>query len=132
MKKISGSFDVKISPLHKDESHPGVLLGRAGLDKTYHGNLAGKAKGEMLSARTETEGSASYVALECVDATLDGKKGGFALQHNAWMAAGAQMQTITVVPDSGTGELKGLKGSMKIRIEDGQHFYDFEYEIVPG
>ncbi|MDX9760394.1 MAG: DUF3224 domain-containing protein, partial [Bacteroidota bacterium] len=37
--------------------------------------------------------------------------------------------TLEVVPDSGTGELAGLTGKMNIRIENGQHYYDFAYEI---
>ncbi|MBK8491399.1 MAG: DUF3224 domain-containing protein [Saprospirales bacterium] len=31
---------------------------------------------------------------------------------------------------SGTGELKGLSGSMQILIEEGQHFYEFDYSIA--
>jgi hypothetical protein len=34
---------------------------------------------------------------------------------------------ITVVPDSGTGQLTGLTGTMMIKIADGKHSYDFEY-----
>lgn len=60
---------------------------------------------------------------------LDGKEGTFVLQHNGLMDGGASSLTVTVVPDSATGALKGLSGRMNIRIVDGKHFYDFDYEL---
>jgi hypothetical protein len=46
------------------------------------------------------------------------------------MARGAGQLVITVVPDSGTGELVGLAGAMAINIVDGKHLYDFEYTLA--
>jgi hypothetical protein len=87
--------------------------------------------GQMLSALTSTKGSAGYVAMEIVDGTLGGRKGTFVLQHSGTMDRGQSQLSVTVVPDSGPDELRGLSGSMKIRIEPGgQHFYDFDYQIV--
>jgi hypothetical protein len=87
--------------------------------------------GQMLSALTSTKGSAGNVAMEIVDGTLGGRKGTFVLQHSGTMDRGQSQLSVTVVPDSGTDELRGLSGSMKIRIEPGgQHFYDFDYQIV--
>jgi hypothetical protein len=43
------------------------------------------------------------------------------------MTSQGQHLTVSVVPNSGTGELLGLSGTMAIRIADGKHFYDFEY-----
>ena len=45
------------------------------------------------------------------------------------MARGAQQLTITVVPDSGTGQLAGLDGRMAIVIAEGKHSYEFEYTL---
>ncbi len=39
--------------------------------------------------------------------------------------------SVTVVPDSGTGELVGLSGRMTIDRVDGEHHDDFTYEL-PG
>jgi hypothetical protein len=69
------------------------------------------------------------VALERVTGSLHGREGSFVLQHSSTMARGVQQQTIAVVPDSGTSELRGLTGQLVIRIEAGQHFYDFEYVL---
>jgi hypothetical protein len=84
----------------------------------------------MLSAGTSTPGSAGYVALEQVTGELDGRPGTFVLQHNATMNRGVPSLSIAVVPDSGTGQLAGLSGTMAITITDGKHFYDFEYTIL--
>lgn len=124
----SGTFDVAITPLdlHFDG---GDKLGRMSIDKTFHGGLEATSQGEMLTAGTDVKGSAVYVAIEHVTGTLDGRKGGFTLHHRGIMNRGAAELVVNVVPDSGTGELEGISGEMNIRIEDGRHFYDFEYEL---
>jgi len=127
----SGAFDVKLTPQSSDPLPEGTTLGRMSIDKQFHGDLEGSSKGEMLSAMTSVKGSAGYVAIERVTGALGGRKGSFVLQHSGTMARGAQQLTITVVPDSGTGDLAGLTGAMTIRIEaGGKHFYEFDYEIA--
>lgn len=132
--KISGTFDVKMTPLTLADDRPAesgaAKLGRMSLDKQYHGSLTATATGEMLSAMSSVGGSAGYVAIERVNGTLDGRSGSFALQHTGTMTRGAPELLIRVVPDSGTGQLTGLTGTMGIRIEaGGKHFYDFEYTL---
>jgi hypothetical protein len=99
--------------------------------KQFHGDLEGTSTGEMLSAGTSTQGSAGYVAIERVTGTLGGRSGTFILQHSGTMTRGAPQLSITVVPDSGTGQLAGLTGTMTITIVNGKHSYEFAYE-VPG
>ena len=99
------------------------------IDKRWHGDLEGNSKGVMLTAGTEVKGSAGYVAIEHVTGTLHGKQGSFIFQHSATMNRGAPSLTITVVPDSGTGELVGLTGTLMIIIADGKHSYEFEYTL---
>jgi hypothetical protein len=105
-------------------------VGRMAIAKQFHGGLEAVSRGQMLAAMTDTEGSAGYVAIERVTGTLDGREGTFALQHSGTMTRGAQQLSITVVPDSGTGELAGLAGTMTIQIADGKHSYDFEYTLT--
>jgi hypothetical protein len=45
------------------------------------------------------------------------------------MTQGESQLTVTVVPDSGTGELTGIAGTLIIKIEGGKHFYEFEYTL---
>lgn len=124
-----GTFNVKLGPLSLHDETAGPLLGRMSLDKQFHGDLEGTSKGEMLSARTEVSGSAGYVAIEGVSGRLHGRNGSFVLQHSGTMDRGAQQLSVTVVPDSGTGELVGLAGKMTITITDTEHWYDFEYTL---
>jgi hypothetical protein len=121
----SGTFDVKLKLLEPN----GSPIGAMSIDKTFHGGLKGKSLGQMLAVRPDVPGSAGYVAMERVDGTLDGRRGTFALQHSGTMQKGAQSLSITVVPDSGTGELTGLTGAMNIVIESGRHEYTFEYSL---
>ena len=125
-----GPFDVKVAPLAQEPHADGLVLGRYSLDKQYHGDLQATAHGEMLTAGGPVKGSAGYSAVERVDGTLGGRRGSFALQHLGQMSTAGQQLTIVVVPDSGTGELAGLAGSMLIQIApDGAHSYDFEYTL---
>jgi hypothetical protein len=84
----------------------------------------------MLAVGTAVKGSAGYVAMEQVTATLNGRSGAFALQHSGTMTRGAPQLSVTVVPDSGAGQLSGLSGKMTIDIVDGKHLYEFEYSIA--
>jgi hypothetical protein len=125
----AGPFDVTVTPQGQPEVGNGVTTGRMMIDKRYHGALEGSGVGEMLSAMTATEGSAGYVAIERVTGKLNGRSGSFVVQHSGTMARGAQALSITVVPDSGAGELAGIAGTMRIRIEERQHFYEFDYVL---
>jgi hypothetical protein len=127
--RASGTFEVKLSPLASEEVKEGASLGRMSIDKQFHGDLEGASKGEMLTAGTPVKDSAGYVAIERVTGKLQGRSGSFALQHSGLMNRGAPQLTIAVVPDSGTGELKGITGTMMIRIQGGKHFYDLDYNI---
>lgn len=109
----------------------GDPLGRLTSAKRFYGDIDGTSIGPMLAIRTAIEESAGYVALERVTGTLHGHDGTFALQHNGLMARGVQELSIVVVPDSGTGHLSGLTGSLKLEIIDGQHHYDLTYTL-PG
>jgi hypothetical protein len=125
-----GPFDVKVAPLAQDSYDGGTTLGRFSLEKKLHGDLEGSSKGEMLTAGTAVEGSAGYVAIERVEGALGGRRGSFVLQHLGAMSGAGQQLTIEVVPDSGTGELVGLEGTMRILIEpDGKHFYELDYSL---
>jgi hypothetical protein len=131
MSQITGPFDVKVVPQKPDtQVARAANLGRLTIDKRYHGELEAIAKGEMLAAQTDTKGSAGYVAMERVTGTLKGRNGSFVLLHHATMTRGTPELVISVVPDSGTGELRGISGSMRVVVAaDGAHSYEFDYKI---
>ncbi|MFW2271320.1 MULTISPECIES: DUF3224 domain-containing protein [Burkholderia cepacia complex] len=124
-----GPFDVKLNPEPLSNVAEGSGLGRMSLDKHFHGDLEAVSHGEMLAFRSSVQGSAGYVAMETVKGVLGGRKGSFVLQHSSTMTRGQPTQSITVVPDSGTDELLGLSGAMRIDIDNGQHAYRFDYAL---
>jgi len=124
----TGSFDVTLTPLPAGDEVPGVA--RMSIEKVFHGDLEAVSKGLMLTAATSVKGSAGYVAIEQVIGCLHGRRGIFVLQHSGTMTRGAPQLTITVVPDSASGELAGLAGTMAIAVAEGKHSYDFEYTLA--
>ena len=126
---VAGTFDVDLAPLELHFKGSDAKMSRMSVDKTFHGDLAGRSKGEMLAATTNTEGSAGYVAIERFTGMLAGRRGGFTLQHRGIMNRGEPELVVNIMPDSGSGELEGISGEMKIRIEHGTHFYEMEYEL---
>jgi hypothetical protein len=126
----AGPFEVKLTP-QDDKLDP--TLGRMTIDKQFHGDLEATSKGQMLTGMTDVKGSAGYVAIERVTGTLrtanGSRSGSFTLQHSGTLNHGKPELSVTVVPDSATGELAGLTGKMNIIITEGKHSYDFEYTL---
>jgi Protein of unknown function (DUF3224) len=126
-----GTFEVKIIPQPPEGKAEGsTTLGRMLIEKQFHGDLEAASKGQMLSGMAEVKGSGVYVAIEQVKGTLNGRSGTFILHHLGTMVRGVPQLNVTVAPDSGTGELTGIEGSMAIMIADGKHSYDFAYTLL--
>jgi hypothetical protein len=133
MPSARGTFEVKLAPLDPpDEAGDGNQLGRMSIDKTIVGDLEATTRGQMLSAMSATRGSAGYVAIERVTGALHGRRGSFVLQHSGTMDRGVPTLAIHVVPDSGTGELKGLSGTFELTIAGGVHSYVLDYSLAEG
>lgn len=126
MNQATGTFQVKLTPQTDGED---LGLGRMTINKQFHGDLDASSQGQMLAARSSVTGSAGYVAIERVSGSLGGRTGTFVLQHSGTMTRGEPQLSVTVVPDSGTGDLTGLSGKMAIKIAEGAHSYIFEYAI---
>jgi hypothetical protein len=131
----NGSFEVKLAPQKADNKPAETAgLGRMSIDKHFQGDLEAGSSGEMLSFLTEVQGSGAYVAIERVTGKLGGRSGTFVLHHTGIMTRGVPQLSISVAPDSGTGELEGISGIMTIKIVEKKHFYEFEYTLpsTPG
>lgn len=98
-----------------DEPADGPPSTRATVRKAYAGALEGESVAELLTC-----GELAYLANERVTGALDGHAGTFVLQHGAWEGG----QWGFVVPGSGTGELRGLRGDA--RLEHGTLALDYE------
>ncbi len=125
--RATGTFEVTMSPQPPYEAGDGIALSRISIEKKFHGALEGTSRVEMLSAGTGVAGSAGYVAIERVHASLEGRAGSFVLQHSGTMTRGKPHLSVRVVPDSGTAGLTGISGALTIDIREGQHFYTFDY-----
>ena len=128
-RRATGTFEVKLTPQPADEYFDAATLSRLTLDKEFKGDLDGTSKGQMLSATTPIRNSAGYVAVERVAGTLQGRTGGFVLQHSGTMNRGAASLVVSIVPDSGTGGLEGINGTMTLDLSGGKHAYTLEYTL---
>lgn len=123
-----GKLEVSMKP----QSDEAFTAGRMTIEKRYTGDLKGNGAGQMLSARSAVAGSAGYVAIEHFSGTLEGRAGSFVLQHSGMMNRGEPSLTITIVPDSGTGDLEGISGQMTIAQTTDGHIYELIYSFVSG
>jgi hypothetical protein len=123
----AGSFDVKLSP--QDDKSDDKSMGRMTIEKQWHGAIEGTSRGQMLTGGDPSTGSATYVAIEKFTGAINGRKGTLLFQHMGTVNRGVQDLNVSVVPDSGTDQLKGITGRLTGKIEGGKHLYDFEYTI---
>ena len=130
MHQAKGEFDVSRSDEPACDMGGGVSSGHYRFDKRFHGALDASSVVHMLAVGTDVPGSAAYVAIERLDGSLDGRAGTFFLQHNGVMNRGAATLSLTIVTDSGTGELQGISGRMAIEITEGRHFYTLDYALA--
>lgn len=123
--KGKGTFNVEMSR-NSDQNDSKGIVQKFTFQKKYKGDLKGESTGEMLSHMTPVEGSAGYVAIEHFKGVFNGAKGSFVLQHYGVMDAGEDQLIVEIIPDSGEGELKGLRGTMTIDVKNGEHYYEIE------
>ena len=132
MQHATGSFEVTITPeAQAPAPEGGMPTSRMGLVKTFSGALVAEARGTMLAAGVPAAGqAAAYVAIDQVSGTLEGRTGGFVLVHRGTMTkAGGGDLSVIIAPDSGTGALEGIAGTLGIEIRDGRHLYDLAYTL---
>jgi Protein of unknown function (DUF3224) len=127
--RATGTFDVTADPQPPFEAGDGVSLARMTITKKFSGDIDGTSVVHLLTVGALRPDSAGYVAVERVVGTLHGRTGSFVLQHLATMDRGEGDLRIVVVPDTGTGELAGLRGTFAIEIADGAHHYAFDYML---
>ena len=125
-----GTFTVKMTPVAQS-SVDGLAMARMQVGKTFTGDMIATGEGDMLTAAGAVPELAAYVLIERVTGTVGGKAGSFALMHHATMNRGTPDQHISIVPDSGSGGLTGISGTLTMRIEAGVHHYDLAYAL-PG
>jgi hypothetical protein len=128
MTTTTGRFELTSWDEETIDEADGTRRVRARNTKSFQGGITGESATDLLQGFAG-EGTATYVAIERVTAAVDGRKGGFLLRHSALMADGGGDMLVDVVPNSGTGELAGLTGTMTITMVDGEHTYAFDYAL---
>ena len=129
MPSVYGTFEVVMGGDPPYVERDGLTLNRTFLHKEFSGGMAGVAEGQMLAAFTATPGSAGYVALEHFTGVVDGRAGALSLQHSGVMDKGEGRLAVTIVPDSGSGALAGIRGTMEISNDEGGHSYVLHYAL---
>jgi len=127
MPTARGTFEVNIEAESPFLDRDGIKLNRNVVRKEFSGDLVGTSEAQMVAAQTTTAGSAGYVAIEHFSGSVGGKCGSFVLQHHGLMNRGEAALTVTIVPDSGTGELAGISGTLEIDSAPEGHSYVLEY-----
>lgn len=124
MREAKGHFTIQMTP--QPSSIEGVT--RQSFAKEFHGAIEGRSDGEMLSVRTPTAGSAGYVLIEHVTGAVNGRSGAFMIQQFGLMDRRSPELRADIIPDSGTGDLFGIKGTMKINPAEA-HSYILTYSL---
>ena len=129
MPTARGSLDVNTEAEPPFLEQDGLTLNRNVVRKEFSGDMVGTSEAQMIAAFTGTPGSAAYVAIEHFTGSVGGRSGSFVLQHSGVMNKGDAALTVTIVPDSGSGELTGISGTLEIDNDEGQHSYVLDYKL---
>ncbi|MGC4806681.1 DUF3224 domain-containing protein [Micromonospora sp. DT233] len=126
--RVTGTFEITSEDRPYDEGDGGRLLHGTG-QKVFRGGIEGTSRVDVIKAVSPVPGSAAYVGVERVVGSVGGRSGSFVLRHTGLMDRGDATLEVLVVPDTGTGELTGITGSMSITVVDGRHEFAFEYRL---
>ena len=128
----TGTFEIETWDEEPYDEREGARLTRTRLTKTFHDDVEGESTAELLTAYAAAEGSAAYVSFERVVGRVHGRSGSFVLHHTATSAGSSSERSAawSVVLDSATGELRGLRGEARIINEpDGGHSFTLDYDF---
>jgi hypothetical protein len=109
----------KYEPAGYDVSADGPTLVRIHVEEDFSGDIVGSGVAEFLQT-APSEAEASFVGVERVTGSLGGRSGSFVFQDQGTLQDGVVSGTWFVVPGSGTGGLRGLRGEGGFRADLGQ------------
>jgi Protein of unknown function (DUF3224) len=116
----TGRIDVKTyEPKAYEEVDAGPNLVEIHVTESFSGDIEGEGVARFLQAMRKDE-SASFVGIERVTGSIEGRSGSFLLQDTGTVDANAVRGEWFVIPGSGTGELAGLRGDGGFRAELGE------------
>lgn len=109
----------------------GLTTGHLRMNKTYVGQVEGRSVTQFTSAFDQSSGVGAYVAMESFEGTVDGRRGAFNFAHAASTSGSDRSDEYgLIVPGSGTDELDGIRGTVRLRIDtEGTHHMDFDHNL---
>lgn len=114
-----------------DTEADGAALSQAVVGKTFSGDLVGTSTARLLTCVTEGTDGAGYVASERVTGRLGGREGSFVMQHGGLSGGGPAPRSFgSIVPDSGTGELRGLVGTCEFAHDEQGARVTIAYDLL--
>ena len=127
--RATASFDITTWDEQPYDERDGVKLSRTRVVKVFRGEIEGESTAELLMALAG-EDSAAYVGVERVTGRVNGRQGSFVYLHTATAAGGSQSASWPVMAGSGSGELAGISGQIRIdNLPDGGHVFTLDYEL---
>ena len=129
--RATGTFEIDSWDEDSYDELEGTKLARARVAKTFYGDVEGTSTTDLLLAYGAEEGSAAYVGFERVVGSIHGRSGSFVLHHTATSSPEGRSATWSVVPDTGTGGLLGLRGEAEISVgPGGEHSFALNYDLA--
>jgi len=103
-----------------DEVPGGPSVTDIHVTETFSGDIEGDGVVHVVQA-ARPGGSATFVGIERVRGSIGVKKGSFLLDVRGTVIGKEMGAEWFVIPGSGTGELRGLRGDGGFKAEPGQH-----------
>lgn len=126
MPSAKGTFSIQFQPAAEQQNFV-PDTSQTFFDKQWSGDLQGQSQGHMLAFR-----QVAYVALEAFTGTVQGRSGSFVFTQVGDSAAGHSRLLYRVAEGSGSGELVGIRGELKMEMVDKVHHYELNYELPEG
>jgi Protein of unknown function (DUF3224) len=127
--RATASFDITTWDEQPYDERDGVKLSRTRVVKAFRGEIEGESTAELLMALAG-EDAAAYVGVERVTGRVNGRQGSFVYLHTATAAGGSQSASWPVMAGSGSGELAGISGQIRIdNLPDGGHVLTLDYAL---
>ena len=115
---------------------PEMKMTKASVEFALKGDIEAKVTEEYLmyyesfDSKDPHKSSAEYIGMLRLEGKLAGKSGTFAADDSGFFEGGAAFSTLRILEGSGTGELKGIKGTGKYRADQKGSHFELEYELA--
>jgi hypothetical protein len=132
MPTATGAFSVtEFTPTdYASAVETALPIGHSHMVKTFTGAVEGRSLTQFSFAFSPESGAGTYVAMEAFEGTVDGRRGTFNFAHSATTSGSDRTdEFFLIVPNSGTGELEGIRGGGAIVVDDDGERMVFDYTL---